>query len=174
MKRTLFSLMLIVASVMAIQAQSLTGKSWAASLDDGQGNDFKLVMQFENGGECLLAVLAQMPMEEDGVRIDITADTAVPGSYTVNNKKLDVKLNKSNAKMEINVDMSKSGIPAANRQVAESMLKSELEKQKHELLNEIMECIPNLSNATIKTLTDAKLVLVGANGQEMEFVAVPD
>ena len=59
--------MLIVASVMAIQAQSLTGKSWAASLDDGQGNDFKLVMQFENGGECLLAVLAQMPMEEDGV-----------------------------------------------------------------------------------------------------------
>ena len=85
-----------------------------------------------------------------------------------------MKLNKSNAKMEINVDLSKSDIPAANRQVAESMLKSELEKQKHELLNEIMECIPNLSNATIKTLTDAKLVLVGANGQEMEFVAVPD
>lgn len=31
---------------MAIQAQSLTGKSWAASLDDGEGHDIKMVMEF--------------------------------------------------------------------------------------------------------------------------------
>lgn len=174
MKKTIVTLLLIAASVVAMQAQSLTGKTWAAQLDDGAGHDFKLVMEFENGGECLVAILSQLPMEEDGVKIDITADAAIPGSYTVNGKKLDVKLAKSNAKMDLNVDLSRSGVPAANRKMAETMLKSELEKQKKELLDEIMECVPNLKNATIKTLTDTKLVLVDASGQEMEFAAVHD
>lgn len=172
MKRTLFTLMLIIASVMAIQAQSLTGKSWAASLDDGEGHDIKMVMEFENGGECMVAVLAQLPMQEDGVKINISTDAAIPGSYAVSGKKLEMKLAKSNAKMDINVDMGSSGIPAANRKMAESMMKSELEKQKKELLNEIMEFIPNLNGATIKTITDSKLVLVDASGKEMEFAAV--
>jgi len=35
-----------------------------------------------------------------------------------------------------------------------------------------MEFIPNLNGATIKTLTDSKLVLVDASGKEMEFAAV--
>ena len=172
MKRTLFTLTLIIASVMAIQAQSLTGKSWAASLDDGEGHDIKMVMEFENGGECMVAVLAQLPMQEDGVKINISTDAAIPGSYAVSGKKLEMKLAKSNAKMDINVDMGSSGIPTANRKMAESMMKSELEKQKKELLNEIMEFIPNLNGATIKTLTDSTLVLVDASGKEMEFAAV--
>lgn len=174
MKKTLFTLMLILSSALMLNAQSLTGKSWAAQLDDGQGHDVKMVMELNKGGDCLIALLAQLPMNKDGTKILVEADAAVPGTYTVTGKALNVNLAKGNAQVELNTKLLNSDLDAGTRKKLEGILNNELIKQKKDILEGMLECIPNMKNATIKTLTDTKLVIAAASGQEMEFVAVPD
>lgn len=172
MKKTIFTLLLAIAAVFSIQAQSITGKSWAAALDDGQGHDLKMVMEFESESQCMVALFGEVPMVEDGVKINVSVQAAVPGTYTVSGKKLDVKLSSSSAHIDIDASIGNMGGNESVKKQAASIIKGELEKQKKEILSGLMECVPNLKNATIKSVTDSQLVLVEAAGQEMQFVAV--
>lgn len=69
--------MLMLATVVAVQAQSLTGKMWAADMSEPGMPNVHLVLMFEDGGNYTMTVLAEQPIE-DKVKLLITFISLAP------------------------------------------------------------------------------------------------
>ena len=103
MKKTLFTLMLMLVSAFVMNAQSLTAHQWGTKLADDDGKDVLVALAFDKNGACELQVGAEHQMKEDGVPINILGSVAVPGTYTLNGKDLTMDLNRGQA--EVDFDM---------------------------------------------------------------------
>lgn len=88
MKKSFFTLMLLLVSSIALNAQSLTAHQWGTKLADDDGKDVLVSLTFEKNGTCELLVGAEHQMKEDGVPINILGCVAVPGTYNLNGKDL--------------------------------------------------------------------------------------
>ena len=167
MKTKFFALMLMLASVVAVQAQSLTGKVWAADMSTKETPNTHFLMGFEENGTSYMSILSGQEVDK-GVTLNITL--IVPGSYTHNGNKLTMKTEKSKAELDFDLDIP--GAPEANKKMIKNMLMGEIEKQKPEMIKEMVSELPKLDNATIKSLTATELVLVDSAGAELKFAAV--
>lgn len=161
--------MLMLATVVAVQAQSLTGKMWAADMSEPGMPNVHLVLMFEDGGNYTMTVLAEQPIE-DKVKLLITFIS--PGTYKVDGKVLNGKLNGSKAQLDF--DIEAPGVDASTLKMMKGMLMSEVGKQKEEMKKSMLEELPKLENMTITTLTESKLVLTEKNGSTVEFAAVKE
>mgnify|MGYP006988859500 CR=1 FL=1 len=171
MKKTVFTLMLMLASALAINAQSLTSNPWymLLPLDD---QEVVFMLNFNDDGTCAVAMAADLVMDEDGMKMTISFTAKVPGTYTLNGKNLKMTLNEDNADMDIDYEIE--GVDAATKKMMDAMIKPELEKQKSELKKEIFRGVPNLGNMTIVSVSKDKLVLVDEAGEEMTFMPAPE
>lgn len=172
MKKTLFTLMLMIASALAINAQSLTGKEWCTMIPDKDGDEIALEMTFKNNGTCEIEVISMQDMSESGMKMTIEMELEVSGTYKLNDKDLKIDLDKDNAVIDIDVDFE--GVDAQTKAMMKQMIKPELEKGKAEAKQEFLKCLQNFDNMKIVSLDNNRLVLADSKGAEMEFYAKKD
>lgn len=167
MKKTLFTLLLMLLSAVAINAQSLTGKEWCTIMADEDGENIAMAMSFEKSGSCEIVLALQQEMKEDGVPITILAGLTIPGTYTLNDKDLKIDLNKEKAKAEIDYEIK--GMDAKTKAMMDKVIKSELDGLKDEFKKEMFKGMPNMSNLKIATLESKRLVVTNSDNQEITF-----
>ena len=169
MKKIFFTLMLMLASALAINAQSLTGKEWCTMVPDEDGSEIVLEMTFENSGVCVVKIVSVEDMKEGGMKMIIAAEVDVHGTYKLNGKDLKIDLAKEKAKVDIDIDFE--GVDEQTKAMMENMMKPELEKGKDEAKRELLKVLPALENAKIVSLDNNRLVLADQSGKEMTFYA---
>ena len=169
MKKTLFTLMLMLVSAFAINAQSLTGKEWCTMVPDEDGNQIAFEMKFENNGTCEIELAAVQDMKESGMKMSIAVELEVPGTYKLNGKDLSLNLNRGKAKIDFDFDFE--GVDDQTKAMMMAMIKPELEKGKAEAKEEMFKVVPNLSNMKVVSLDNHRLVLADETGAEMTFYA---
>lgn len=167
MKKTLFTLMLMIASALAINAQSLTGKEWRAMIPNTDGTKVALELTFENNGTFEAEVVAMEDINEDGMSMTISVEVEIPGTYTLNGKNLNINLNKDKA----TIDFDFKNVDAQTKAMLKNMMKAELDKSKNEAKNEILDDMPPMGNMKVVSLDNHRLVLADSTGAEMTFYA---
>ena len=171
MKKAFFTMMLMLASMLALNAQNLTSNPWYTMLplDD---EELVFMLNFNDDGTCAIAMAADQVMDEDEMKMTISFTAKVPGTYTLNGKSLKMTLNEDKA--DVDIDYEIEGIDAATKKMMDSMLKPELEKQKPELKKQIFGGMPDMGNMTLVSVSTDKLVLADENGEEMTFMPAPN
>ena len=161
--------MLVLVSVMAVNAQSLTGKKWCTKIADEDGQDIALTLNFENNGSCEVVLATEQDLKEEGVPIELFAGVNIPGTYTVNDK--DLKLNLNKGKTTVNIDYDIKGMDAKTKSLMDEQIKSELESIKGEFKKMMLDGMPSLDNMKIVSLDNSKLVVTLSVGAEVTFYA---
>ena len=139
MKKSIFTLMLMLVSVFVLNAQSLTAHQWGTKLADDDGKDVLVALAFDKNGACELLVGAEHQMKEDGVPITITGSVSVPGTYTLNDKDLVMDLDRSMA--EVDFDYEIKGMDAKTKAKMDKQIRGELNGMKGEFKKRcLMEC----------------------------------
>ena len=162
--------MLMLASVIVLNAQSLTAHNWGTKLADEDGKDVLVALAFDNNGTCEILVGAEHQIKEDGVPITITGSVSVPGTYTLNGKDLTMKLNRSQA--EVDFDYEIKGMDAKTKAKMDKQIRSDLNGLKGEFKNTMLNGMPKMQNMKIVSLTNKELILQIDNGREMPFYAL--
>ncbi len=169
MKKTLFTVVLALVSVIAINAQSLTGKQWCTMLGDEDGESVAVALTFNNNGTCELLIAAQQEMKEDGVPITLVAGLTVPGTYTRKDKDLRIALN--NAKAEAEIDYEVKGLNAKAKAALDKEIRPSLKALEGEFKKEMLKEMPKMDNMKIVTLENQRLILKDSTGAKMTFYA---
>ena len=170
MKKTLYTLMLMLVSAFVMNAQSLTAHQWGTKLADDDGKDVLVALAFDKNGTCELLVGAEHQMKEDGVPITITGSVSVPGTYTLNDKDLTMDLNKSQA--EVDFDYEIKGMDAKTKAKMDKQIRNELNGLKGEFKSTMLNGMPKMHKMKIVKLTNKELTLQIDNGKEMPFYAL--
>ncbi len=170
MKISFFTLMLMMVSAIALNAQSLTAHQWGTKLADEDGKDVLVSLSFEKDGTCELLVGAEHQMKEDGVPITIMGSVAVPGTYTLKDKELTMNLNKGKA--EVDFDYEIKGMDAKTKAKMDKQIRGDLNGLKGEFKKTMRDGMPKMHNMKIVSLTNKELILEIDNGREMPFFAL--
>ena len=169
MKKTFFTLMFVLASTIVMNAQSLTGKQWCTKIADEDGKDIVMALNFEKNGSCEVVLAAEQDMKEDGVPIEIFAGVNIPGTYTLNDKDLSLKLNKGKTTVEIDYDIK--GMDAKTKKLMDNQIRSDLDGLKDEFKKLMLDGMPNLDNMKIVSIDNKRLVVTLSVGAELTFYA---
>ena len=173
MKKTIFTLMLLFASALAINAQSLTSNAWFTMIDLAEEEKAAFVINFNDDGTCAIAIGADQVMNEEGMKMTIAMTAKVPGTYTLNGKDLNMNLDNDNATVDIDYEIE--GIDASTKKMMDAMIKPELEKQKPEIKKMILGSLPKMNNLKVVTVSKEKLVLAdAATDEELTFMPAPE
>lgn len=170
MKKSFLTLMLMLVSVIALNAQSLTCHQWGTKLADDDGKDVLVSLTFEKNGTCELLVGAEHQMKEDGVPITILGSVAVPGTYTLKDKDLTMNLNRGKA--EVDFDYEIKGMDAKTKAKMDKQIRDELNGLKGEFKQTMLDGMPKMHNMKIVSLTNKEHILQIDNGREMPFYAL--
>ena len=170
MKKSIFTLMLMLASVLVLNAQSLTAHQWGTKLADDDGKDVLVALAFDKNGACELLVGAEHQMKEDGVPVTITGSVSVPGTYTLNDKDLVMDLDRSKAEVDFDYDIK--GMDAKTKAKMDKQIRGELNGMKGEFKKTMLDGMPKMHNMKIVSLTSKELILKIDNGREMPFYAL--
>ena len=170
MKKSFLTLMLILMSAIALNAQNLTAHQWGTKLADDDGKDVLVYLTFEKNGTCELLVGAEHQIKEDGVPIDILGSVAVPGTYTLNDKDQTMDLNRGKA--EVDFDYEIKGMDAKTKELMDKQIRNDLNSLKGEFKNTMLNGMPKMHKMKIVKLTNKELTLQIDNGREMPFYAL--
>lgn len=170
MKKTVLTLMLMLVSVLVLNAQSLTSHQWGTKLADDDGKDVLVALAFDKNGTCELLVGAEHQMKVDGVPINITGSVSVPGTYTLNGKDLTMNLNRGKA--EVDFDYEIKGMDAKTKAKMDKQIRGELNGLKGEFKQTMLDGMPKMHSMKIVSLTNKELTLQIDNGREMPFYAL--
>lgn len=165
MKKTIFTLMLMLASVVVINAQSLNG-TWRTTLPVAD-EEIPMVLDFADDGSCILGLLISQDMGDAGMKMILNASLMMPGIYTRNGERLKFTFDRNNAEVEI--DYVIDGVDEQTKKMMDSMIKPEIEKMKPDFMKEVLPSIPDLGEMKIVSLTNESLELAGADGLIMKF-----
>ena len=170
MKKTIFTLMLVLVSAIAVNAQSLTGKKWCTKIADEDGQEIALIFNFENNGSCQVVMATEEGLKEDGVPIELYAGISIPGTYTLNDKNLKLSLNKGNSTVDIDYDIK--GMDAKTKSLMDKQIRQDLDDMKGEFKTMMLNGMPNLDNMKIVSLDNSKLIVTLSVGVELTFYAM--
>ena len=169
MKKTLFAMMLMLASAIVMNAQSLTGKQWCTVLTSEDGVDVAVALTFDKNGSCELVVAAEDEMKVDGVPITMMGEVTVPGTYTLNGK--DLKMNLNRAKAEVDVDYEVKGMDAKTKAAMDKEIRAELNGIKKDFKKTMLDGMPKMNNMKVVTLESKRLILKDDDGDDIPFYA---
>lgn len=167
MKKLLFTLMLMLTSAIALNAQSLTGKQWYTNLTDEEGTDIIMAFEFDEDGTCILLAGSGFEMKEDGVPIEIVGSVAVPGTYSLRGK--DLKMNFEKGMAEVELDYEIKGMDAKTKAMLDKEIGSEIEGLRNEFKNDMLDGLPDMLNLKIVSLKSRELVVKDEDGEEITF-----
>ena len=167
MKESILTLMLMLVSVLALDAQSLTGKEWYTKLSPDDGGEVFVTLTFEKNGTCEMLVATDYQIKQDGVPISVAGGVTVPGTYTLNGKDLKMNLNRSKAEVEFDYDVK--GMNAKAKAVMDKEMKSQFDDMKKEFKDMMLDGMPKMHNMKVVTLESKKLVIKDDEGDEIPF-----
>ena len=167
MKKIIFTLILTLATALAVNAQNLVGKQWCTVLNDEDGQGIAVALTFEKNGSCEMLIAAQQDMKEDGVPITLIAAVTVPGSYRRDGNNLNNQFNNGKAKVEVDYEIK--GMDAKTKALLNKQIKGELNTLKAEFKKGLLGGMPKMDNLKIVTLESKKLVLKNDDNQEIPF-----
>ena len=169
MKKTVFTLLLTMVAAVALNAQSLTGKQWCTKLADDDGTEVVVALTFEEDGTCEMLAGTEYEMKEDGVPINLTGMVTVPGTYTLKDKNLKLKLNKRKAVVDLDYDIK--GMDAKTKALMDKEIRDEINSLKNEFRDMMLEGMLKLQNLKIVSLKSKELILRYDGGDEIPFYA---
>ena len=175
MKKSLFTLLLMLLSVIALNAQSLTGKRWGTKLIAEDGAEVLVVLIFDKNGTCEMEIGCGQQIEEDGVPIDLMGYVSVPGTYSHNGDDLKMDFNRGKAEVDFDYEIMRPVGNHSNRMDAKT--KSKMDKQirsqinglKGEFKDLMLNGMPKMHNTKIVSLDKKKLVIKDDKGDEIPF-----
>ena len=170
MKKSIFTLVLMLVSVFVINAQSLTAHQWGTKLISEDNQEVLVSLYFDKNGTCELMVGAEHQMKEDGVPIDIMGSVTVPGTYT--HKGDDLTLNFNRGKAEVDFDYEIKGMDAKTKAKMDKQIRGELNGLKGEFKSTMLDGMPKMHNMKIVSIDNKKLVLKNDDGHEIPFYAL--
>lgn len=169
MKKTILTIMLAMAAMLSMQAQTITGK-WITHIIDEEAEEMVSHILVFEGNLMRQALLGMSSMEGVG---DVSVFVAVPAQdYTPGSKVLNFHFNPAQAEMQLQgvdfIDEIKNVIkenPAKEEQLKQIVFDS-LDKNKQQMAEEGL-----LSGKyTVVSATDTKLVLKDPEGESMTFI----
>lgn len=169
MKKTFFTLMLMLVTAFAVYAQSLTGKQWCTVLNDDDGEGIAVALTFAKNGSCELVIAAQQEMKEDGVPITLVAGVTVPGRYHRDGKDLNTQFNQGKAKVDVDYEIK--GMDAKTKALMDKQIRSDLNSFKNEFRKVMLDGIPKMDNLRTVSLDAKRLVVKNDDDQEIPFFA---
>ena len=167
MKKIIFTLMLMLATALAVNAQNLVGKQWCTVLNDEDGQGIAVALTFEKNGSCEMLIAAQQEMKEDGVPITLIAAVTVPGTYNLDGKDLNNQFN--NGKAKVDVDYEIKGMDAKTKSLLDKQIKGEISTLKAEFKKVLLGGMPKMDQLKIVKLEGKQLVVKNSDNQEIPF-----
>ena len=167
MKKYIFTWMLMLVTVLAVHAQSLTGRQWCTVLNDEDGEGVAVALTFEKNGTCELLIAAQQEMKEDDVPITLIAGVTVPGTYKRDGNDLNTRFN--NGKAKVDVDYEIKGMDAKTKAMLNKEIKGEISTLKKEFKQVLLGGMPKMDNLKIVSLEAKRLVVKNDDNQEIPF-----
>ena len=167
MKKSVLTLMLMLVSVLALNAQSLTGKEWFTKLSPDDGGEVFVTLTFEKNGTCEMLVATDYQIKQDGVPISVAGGVTVPGTYTLSGKDLKMNLNRSKAEVEFDYDVK--GMNAKTKAIMDKTMEPEFNGMKKEFKDMMLNGMPKMHNMKVVTLESKKLVIKDDDGDEIPF-----
>ena len=161
--------MLMLATAVAVHAQSLTGKQWCTIFNDEGGEGIGVALTFNKNGSCELIMAAQQEMKEDGVPITIYGGVTIPGTYHLDGKNTNTKFNKGKASVDMDYEIK--GLDAKTKARLDKVIKGDINAQKPEFRRLMLNGMPSMDNLKIVSLQSKKLVLKNDDNQEIPFYA---
>ena len=166
MKKTLLILMLMLASAVVVNAQSLVGKWCLTFTADGQ--DFDLVLGFEKNGNCFMWLSVEWDMIEDNKDVAVFAVLGMPGIYHKWDDVLKLEMFRDRSAVEISYEIP--GLDPSAKKKMDAKIKPELEKLKPVLKKELLALAPDFDFLKIVSLTKNSLKLADEGGQIATFL----
>ena len=167
MKKILFTWMLMLVTLLAVHAQSLTGRQWCTVLNYEDGEGVAVALTFEKNGTCELLIAAQQEMKEDDVPITLIAGVTVPGTYKRDGNDLNTRFN--NGKAKVDVDYEIKGMDAKTKAMLNKEIKGEISTLKKEFRQVLLGGMPKMDNLKIVSLEAKRLVVKNDDNQEIPF-----
>ena len=167
MKKIIFTLMLTLATALAVNAQNLVGKQWCTVLNDEDGQGIAVALTFEKNGTCEMLIAAQQEMKEDGVPINLIAAVTVPGTYKLDGKDLNNQFD--NGKAKVDVDDEIKGMDAKTKSLLDKQIKGEISTLKAEFKKVLLGGMPKMDQLKIVKLEGKQLVVKNSDNQEIPF-----
>ena len=159
----------MLVTVLAVQAQSLTGKQWCTILNDDDGQGIAVALTFEKNGTCEMLIAAQQGMEEEGVPITLIAGVTVPGTYKRDGNDLNTRFNNGKAKVEVDYEIK--GMDAKTKAMLAKEIKGEISSLKTEFKQVLLDGMPKMDRLKIVSLDGNSLVVKNEDNQEIPFYA---
>lgn len=156
MKKILFTLVLMLLAMAAVQAQSLIGKYWAADFSTAEMPNAIMVLSFDEMGRCTFAISTEESIDgEDDLKMIITF--ICPGVYLQEGNELTLLIDFEKADSDFSLESDK--MTESTIKTYKALLKPSFEKEKPKLMKELIDELPTLSEFTIVKLTEDRLVL---------------
>lgn len=173
MKKTFIAFLLLVATLITANAQSLMGKRWYRYLSDRE--NLALMLSFKEGpdtlADCFAIVAVSAEMKVEDISVIIHFALPVGGSYAIEGKYLIYAFDEDG---ELNVDLEIIGGDENAKRLVESALKPEIEAYKKEIKPQMLEELPKRATMKIVSLTNDTLILDDEKGNQVTYYIVPD
>ena len=105
MKKTLFVLALLLASMVTIQAQDITRTAWSTMVPGDQ--EMEMVLNFDDDGECYVILTTEEFQElQAGMNMIIRSSLSVPGIYNQDGRDITLSFNKKKAEFSYDIDLN--------------------------------------------------------------------
>lgn len=167
MKKTFFVLTLMLASMVAIQAQNLTRTAWSTMVPGDQ--ELEMVLNFDDDGECYI-ILTTEEFEElqAGMNMIIRSSLAVPGIYNQDGRDITLSFNKKKAEFSYDIDLN--GADRQAKSLFKSMIEPELKMHEPEMKEQMLLLVPPfLNDMRVISVSKDKLILGDSTGERLVF-----
>ena len=163
MKKLFITLLLMLMSVIVLNAQSLTSNRWGTKLIAEDGAEVLVVLIFDENGTCELEIGCEQQIKEDGVPIDLTGYVTVPGTYS------HLKMDFNRGKAEADFDYEIKGMDAKTKEKMDKQIRSQINGLKGEFKDLMLNGMPKMHNTKIVSLNKKKLVIKDDKGDDIPF-----
>ncbi len=166
MKKTIFALLLMLASAVTIQAQNLTRTAWTTMVPGDE--ELEMVLNFDNDGECYI-ILTQETFEElEPGSMTIRVSLSVPGIYNQDGRDITLSFNKKKA--DFNISYEINGVDRETKAMYEQLMRRELKKMEPQAKRDMLECVPAfMDDMRVISVSKTKLILGDSTGEKLTF-----
>lgn len=169
MKKTVFTLLLMLATAIAGQAQSekLTRTAWSTMLPGDE--EMEMVLNFDDDGECYIILTSEEYQDlDDGASITIRQSLSVPGIFNKSGRNITVSFNKRKAEFNLSYDIY--GADEQTKNMVKLMLTPELKKMEPEIKQEMLDLVPAfMDDMKVISVNKERLILGDGEGERMTF-----
>jgi len=167
MKKSFFVLALIIASMIAVQANDLTQTAWTTMVPGDQ--ELEMVLNFDDDGECYIILTTEEFQElQAGMNMIIRSSLSVPGIYNKDGRDITLSFNKKKAEFSYDIDIN--GADKQAKALFKSMVEPELKKVEPEMREQMLLLVPPfMDNMRVISVSKEKLILRDNTGETLTF-----